>query len=537
MEALIEALGKDPNVQRRKWAAAAAGVAVISGFALGGWRVLGGQNQICSGGPAKLAGIWDLRKPGEPEPARHLQIREAFNATGKSYARDVFATVDHALTAYAQSWANMHRDACEAAQVRREQSAEVMDLRMACLDERLAGFRALTDVLAQANGDVVEHAVGAVNSADPLDRCANVPLLRAVVKPPEDPSVRVKVEETRARLAALKARYDAGRWKDASAEGSTLVGEARAIGYKPLIAETLAQQGKMLVRSNDTIAAEKALSEAFWMADATRHDELRAETAATLVYVVGYLQRRFADAQRWGTTASAVLERLGGHELLQSWLLNDLGNVYEEQGKVDESVQALEKALALKTKVLGRDHPDVGVSEGNLAVTLQTLGRHAESLAHVDRAIALLERGLGSGHPALAIQLNNRGEVLNRLGRPVEARRSFERARVIWERELGPDSRLLAYGLTGIGVSYLAEGSPAGALVPLERALRIRDVQETDDTKRAETAFALARALWESNRDRGRARLLAERAKNMYSASISRTNLDEVQRWLAARGG
>jgi eukaryotic-like serine/threonine-protein kinase len=537
MEALIEALGKDPNVQRRKWAAAAAGLVVAGGITLGARYFLVDERQVCSGGPPKLVGIWDLREQGDAEPARHAQIRKAFMQTGKSYAADVFVTVSRSLTTYAQHWANMYRDACEATEIRREQSAEVLDLRMSCLEERLAGFRALTAVFAEANGDVVENAVSAANSADALDRCANVGLLRAVVKPPEDPSVRVKVEDARARLAAIKARFDAGRWKDAAAEGPTLVREARAIGYRPLIAESLAQEGAMLIRSNDIAAAERALADAFWAADAARHDELRAETAESLVYVVGYLQRRFSEGERWATTATAVLERLGGHELLQAWLLNDLGNLYEAQGQIDASVLALKNALALKEKILGRDHPDVGISEGNLAVALQSLGRHEESLGHVDRAIALLEKGLGSGHPALAIQLNNRGEVLNTLGRPVEARRSFERARTIWERELGNDNRYLAYGLTGIGVSYLAEGSATSALVPLERALRIREVQEPDESKRAETAFALAQALWESNRDRGRARTLAERAKNAYTTSNSRTNLVEVQLWLQTHGG
>ena len=43
-------------------------------------------------------------------------------------------------------------------------------------------------------------------------------------------------------------------------------------------------------------AAETCLTEAFWVADASRHDEVRAEAAAILVYVVGYQQARFAEA-------------------------------------------------------------------------------------------------------------------------------------------------------------------------------------------------------------------------------------------------
>jgi serine/threonine-protein kinase len=68
----------------------------------------------------------------------------------------------------------MYQEACEATQVRGEQSAEVLDLRMSCLQERLGGMRALTDLFTEASGDVVENAVSAVNALGSLDRCADV---------------------------------------------------------------------------------------------------------------------------------------------------------------------------------------------------------------------------------------------------------------------------------------------------------------------------------------------------------------------------
>jgi serine/threonine-protein kinase len=535
MEDLIVALGKNPTVARRRWALALAGAGVLLGLVAGGWRSLGSRRPVCAGGPEKLAGIWDLATEGALRPARHEQIQKAFIDTGKGYARDVFATVSRALTRYAQDWAAMYKDACEATQIRGDQSAEVLDLRMSCLDERLQGVRALTDLFATASPEVVENAVNAANAVEPLDRCADVPLLRAVVRPPEDPVVRGNVDELRRRLAVLKARFDAGQWKGAATDGPGIVAEARTIGYKPLIAETLAQVGVVLIESGELPAGEQSLTEAFWTADAARHDELRAETAANLVYAVGYLQRRFADGQRWARTAETVLDRMGGHELLQAWLLNDLGSVLEAQGMLEAAVESHRKSLAIKTRVLGRDHPDVGVSEGNLAVSLQGLGRNPEALEHVNRAIVLLEQGLGSGHPALAVQLNNRGEILNAIGRPSEALQSFERARVIWEREVGVEARFLAYGLTGIGVSYLAEGRPTSALVPLERAFRIREAQETDEARRAETKYALARALWESNRDRGRARFLAEQAQASYAKLGSKRIESQIDSWLRSR--
>src|SRR5204863_10200211 len=179
-------------------------------------------------------GVWDLPLPGEAQPVRRARIKTAFLRTGKSYASDVHATIDRVLTGYAQSWANMYEETCEATRVHGEQSEEVLDLRMSCLTERLAGLRALTDVFSDANGEVVENAVSAANALAPLDRCADVALLRSLVRPPEDAVTRARVAELRHQLADLKARSDAGRWKEVLKAVQGLDGEARAIGYQPL---------------------------------------------------------------------------------------------------------------------------------------------------------------------------------------------------------------------------------------------------------------------------------------------------------------
>jgi serine/threonine protein kinase/tetratricopeptide (TPR) repeat protein len=536
MVELIQALEKNPVVQRRKMALVVGAAVLAVGLGFGVRQGMADHRSICGGGPARLVGVWEVEHPGETEAARQAQVKGAFLRTGKSYANDVFTTVSRALTSYATGWVAMYREACEATGVRGEQSAEVLDLRMSCLQERLGGLRALTNVFGDANGEVVENAVSAVNALGSLDRCADVPLLRAVVRPPEDPATLARVLELRHRLADLRARFNAGRWKEAIKSAPGLLTEVRAVGYQPLVAETLALLGTMSYKANDTKAAEQALTEAFWAADASRHDEVRAEAAANLVYVVGYQEGNVAGAQRWSTIAEAVLQRLGGHELLQAWLLNNLGCVYDLQGEKEAQLKAHEKALALKEKALGREHPDVGLSEGNVSIALSLLGRNQEALTHVDRSIAILETGLGSGHPDLATQLSNRGEILNNLGRSHEARQSFERARVIWERELGLDDRNLGYALTGIGLSYLAEGTPTSALVPLERAYKIRQAQETDPTHRAETLFALARALWDSGRDRGRARTLAVESREGYRKADAKARMAEVEAWLRERG-
>jgi serine/threonine protein kinase/tetratricopeptide (TPR) repeat protein len=536
MQDLIEALGKNPAGKRRRVALAVAAAVVPLGLAFWVHQSLATQRSICGGGPAHLAGIWDLPGEAPSESLRAPAIRRAFLRTGKSYANEVFSTVSRILTGYAQSWARQYREACEATQVRGEQSAEVLDLRMRCLQERLGGLRALTGVFSEANGEVVENAVSAANSLGALERCEDVPLLRSVVRPPDDPATRAQVAELKQQLAHLKALFDAGRWREGLKDGPGLVAAAKNVGYQPLIAETLALMGTLYLKANDSHAAEVALTDSYLAADASKHDEVRAADATNLVWVVGYLQGRFDEAQRWAKNAEAVLQRLGAHEQLRAWLLNNLGGIYEMRGEREAALRAQQDALSLKQKALGEDHPDVGASEGNLAVVLEALGRNQEALEHVDRSIQILENGLGAGHPELATQLSNRGEILNALGRYRDARASFEKARIVWERELGLDNRNLAYALTGIGLSYIAEGDASSAIVPLERAFRIREDHETDPSRRAETRFALARALWEAGRDRARARLLAQEARDSYAQAVAKPKLGEVESWLRAHG-
>jgi serine/threonine protein kinase/tetratricopeptide (TPR) repeat protein len=532
MSELLDALAKNPAVARRR--AAYIGVAAMLAVGLGfGMRQgMADRPAPCGGAPEKLAGVWDLRAPGGAEPVRHARIREAFMKTGKSYAADVYATASRALTTYAQRWADMRRESCEATEVRKEQSGEVLDLRMTCLEERLGGLRALTDVFAEANGHVVENAVSAANALALLDRCADVPLLRAVVKPPEDAATRAKVEDLRKRLANLKASFDAGNFRQARDAAPKLVAETRSLRYQPLIAEALALTGLIAMKASDAAVAEEALFEAYLIAESSRHDEIRATAAAFLVYVVGYQLGRFEEAHRWFKLGDSLLDRLGGHDLIRAWLYNDRSAVFYNEGKLEDAVRLVQDAVRYKRTVLGADHPDVGVSEGNLGISLAEMGRFEEAADHIESSIRILERGLGNAHPDLAFQLSNRGEVLNSLGRYRDAREAFSRAIEIWENELGPKSQDLGDPLTGIGISYLEERDPQKAVAYLRRAQEIRDEGQSRPSKRGETKFALARALWESRRDRRQARSLATAARSAYETAKNSSKVAEVEDWL-----
>src|SRR6266545_1888173 len=113
MAELLEALTKNPSVQRRKWMTIVASALLPVALGVGIRQTLAGREPPCGGGPAKLADIWELQAPAEPETPRKTRIHKAFLQTGKGYAADVYATVAKALNGYARNWAHMHREACE----------------------------------------------------------------------------------------------------------------------------------------------------------------------------------------------------------------------------------------------------------------------------------------------------------------------------------------------------------------------------------------------------------------------------------------
>src|SRR3954452_10657418 len=117
MAELLAALGKDPRAERRKWAVGATVAMLPLVVGLGVRQSLIDRRALCDGAGEKLAGIWDLHPPDQPEGPRQSQIHAAFMRTGKSYAADVYETVTRALTSYAQNWATMYKQTCEATQI------------------------------------------------------------------------------------------------------------------------------------------------------------------------------------------------------------------------------------------------------------------------------------------------------------------------------------------------------------------------------------------------------------------------------------
>jgi hypothetical protein len=134
-----------------------------------------------------------------------------------------------------------------------------------------------------------------------------------------------------------------------------------------------------------------------------------------------------------------------------------------------------ERALAIREKVLGPDHPDTAGGLNNLAALLSSLGALAGARPHYERALAIQEKVLGTQHPDTANTLNNLGFLLQELGDLAGARPCFERSLAIREKALGPDHLDTARSLDNLSALCVALGQEETALDLMQRAAAIDD--------------------------------------------------------------
>ena len=81
--------------------------------------------------------------------------------------------------------------------------------------------------------------------------------------------------------------------------------------------------------------------------------------------------------------------------------------LYYDQGQRRQAEPLYERALAIREKALGPNHPDVAESLNNLAVLYRDKGQQPQAEALHKRALAIREKAFGPDHPDVATSLNN----------------------------------------------------------------------------------------------------------------------------------
>lgn len=466
MADLLAELERDPERTRRRrlaWLAAAAAATAVTVWV---WQARSPPASPCAAPQERLAGVWDA-------PTRSA-VEAALLATGRSYASRLWARLEGRLDDYAARWAMQYTEACEATFVRGEQSEELLDLRMFCLNDRLGELRALTELLRRADDVVLERAERSSQNLSDLAACADVERLRERMPLPTGEQRR-RLEELAARLAPAEALLGAGKFAGGLAVAEPVAHAASELGYAPFTAEALLVLGRLQMGAGRYRDGAASLREALWLAEEGRHDEVAVRAAIALVALEGNLLAQFERGQDWARQARAVLVRHGGHAELEAELDEQVGAMLRYRGHWTEALERYRTALATRERLYGADDPRSAAALRGLAAALRFEGRSEEAAAHLERALALQRAALGGDHPEVAVTLEVLSGVHRDRGDYATAHEVVGNALAIAERALGTDHPEVARFYSGLGAILESWGRYSDGLEANRRALAIRE--------------------------------------------------------------
>lgn len=341
---------------------------------------------------------------------------------------------------------------------------------------------------------------------------------------------------------------DAGRWlKLLTLETSELETEDEQ-GLRS--AELLKRVGAVLATTRQYVKAREALEQALELQTRVLGaDHLLIHETLDELADAQEASHRFHEARQIREDLLARREyALGGGHPEVARTLDDLAVLNVQAGNYVKAKQLFERSLQIRTQAFGARHEEMSTSLLGLADIYRSMGRHDEAMQCYTRAIAIQQRVRGGLHPALAKTYEAVANLYLETGSYRRAERLFKRALEI-ERISGKDPPALnahkharargdaelASPLLGLARVALAVGKAGDAIALAESVARSRVESDAPAQQIAEAHFILARALWDSRRDRPRAEVMAKQVHGtLVAESTTRGGeLAEVELWLS----
>jgi tetratricopeptide (TPR) repeat protein len=267
-------------------------------------------------------------------------------------------------------------------------------------------------------------------------------------------------------------------------------------------------------------------------------------TSELLIKMGGYRQfvlAAFTQAEPLFERAVSIRERvLGPDHPDTAKSLRCLANLLMNQHDMARARPLLERALSISEKVLGPENRDTAKSLSGLAILLRDRGNFARARRLLERALAINETVLGSEHPDTAENLSalgnlarERGNAALMRGRLVRARFHFRRARPLLERALainekmfGPEHLNTLESLNDVITLRMTRRDFTGAQPLLERALAMNEKTFGPEHPKTGEGLNYLGDLLVEQRDLTGARLLLERALAINEKVFGREHLN-----------
>ncbi|QDU94509.1 tetratricopeptide repeat protein [Lignipirellula cremea] len=143
-------------------------------------------------------------------------------------------------------------------------------------------------------------------------------------------------------------------------------------------------------------------------------------------------------------------------------------------GNYEEALVPWNKALTIRQRLLGKEHPDTAASLNNLGNLYYVMGKYAEAKPYYQQALEIRAKTLGHRHPQTALSLSALGNLYYSMSNYVAGKPYLQQSLEIRTKVLGDRHLATARSLDDLGNLNSAAGDFADAEPLLEQALEIR---------------------------------------------------------------
>jgi tetratricopeptide (TPR) repeat protein/predicted Ser/Thr protein kinase len=183
----------------------------------------------------------------------------------------------------------------------------------------------------------------------------------------------------------------------------------------------------------------------------------------------------YPEAQKQIERALDLRRRLLGEDHPDTLIsMRNLAVLYRHQGKVEQAESLLIKVLGVQRRLLGEDHPDTLESAYDLALLYDDQEKFTLAEPLLTKALDGQRRILGEQHPGTAVTMNKLAELYKEEGKYAQAESLHTRALGIQRTVLGEEHPDTLFTTNSLASLYDTEGKNAQAESLFTRALEVQ---------------------------------------------------------------
>ncbi|MEA2599392.1 MAG: hypothetical protein QOF89_384 [Acidobacteriota bacterium] len=211
-----------------------------------------------------------------------------------------------------------------------------------------------------------------------------------------------------------------------------------------------------------------------WREQAMALDSIQASRLTWLLAYPPFHLGHYAESHQWLDKALALFEGEDNSDPeLNAWILNDLGTVILAEGHWRQALELNERALAIRRKTLGEEHPDTARSLLSVGELYKEGGDLDAALNYQTQALSIQRKVLGEEHSDTVMSLGSIGSLYIERGDLDGALDYLTQALAIRQKVQGEDHHKTAVILQSIASVYSQRRAFNKALDYFTQALAI----------------------------------------------------------------